>query len=436
MSNARIRRVTALRRTRPLTGDLLERIERDPAFNVVTADRQRWICPYDGRAVQIVMGRVRTAREHLVETGLWLRGEPLPLVRIEYFRWMFELPSLLRGEPRMRMFSASGWLNPFNGETITALARPASGTIGLEFMERMARHLAGCPEARDGRMMTTDQLGAKLSTSGAHRVVASNAAQDMARAREVQQRQLRRPVEIPGFEIGLHFAPRSEVSGDFYDQIAMPDGRQLLVLGDVSGHGMQAALVVASAVKTLRLLAREGGDLVALLGRLNTELRTDLVPGQFITLSALLLDPDAAVATLALAGHHPALLVNPAESVVARRVGRCGIALGLVPSEVFMKSLQIEALDLRSGDVLVQYSDGCSEAKDRQDREFGTGRLFAQAIVLAKDSAQTLADSTAQEVRRWAAGTLDDDLTLLVLRLLPDAEEPAQADPPVEATPA
>ncbi len=435
MSNARIRRVSSLRRTRPLSGDLLERIERDPAFNVVTADRQRWICPYDGRAVQIVMGRVRTAREHLVETGLWLRGEPLPLARLEYFRWMFELPSLLRGEPRMRLFSASGWLNPFSGEIITALARPASGTIGLEFMERMARHLAGCPEARDGRMMTTDELATKLSTSGAHRVVAANAAQDMARAREVQQRQLRRPVEIPGFEVGLHFAPHSEVSGDFYDQIALPDGRQLLVLGDVSGHGMQAALVVASAVKTLRFLARESSDLAQLLGRLNAELRADLVPGQFITLSALLLDPEAATAQLALAGHHPALLVNPAETVVARRVGRCGIALGLVPSEIFTHNLQIEEIELRNGDVLVQYSDGCSEAKNRKDQEFGTGRLFAGAITLACNSAQILADTMAQEVLRWSAGTLDDDLTLLALRLLPEVEEPTHATA-VEPAPA
>jgi sigma-B regulation protein RsbU (phosphoserine phosphatase) len=252
-------------------------------------------------------------------------------------------------------------------------------------------------------------------------------AEDMARARSVQQNMLADLPELEGYEVAIHYAGHSGVSGDFYEALTLRDGRVLLLLGDVGGHGMQAALVVATALKTLRFLARQTNDLSTLLTQFNDEIRADLLPGQFITLFAGILDPGAREMTCLRAGHHPAIIVNLAQPAPIRKVGNQGMAIGLVSGTIFARSLKPETVMFESGDVLVQYTDGATEASNEEGDEYGDHRLYGAVLSRFDMNMQELVDSVAEDVLRFAGGGLDDDLTLFALAVLEPEEE--DADP-------
>lgn len=436
---------------RPLPPDILRRVDSDPLFAVVTSDQQHWIDPYTGTPVPASQGRVQAAREYLTETGAWRDREPLARQALDAIRWRLELMRLLPVDPRLRIFGRDGrgWLNPFTGDLVEGISRE-DGKITVRTVAMMAQHLSGCLPAQGGRILDNQALMARVQALGIGKDPApvaqqpkgqqpgsgsgSQLVEDMARAKSVQQNMLPDLPAIEGYELAVHYAGHSGVSGDFYEALPLRDGHLLLVLGDVSGHGMQAALVVATALKTLRLLSRHTSDPLALLAQFNDEIRNDLLPGQFITLFAAALDPVQRRMMVIRAGHHPGVIVNLGQNTVLRRIGLPGTAIGLVPGAVFARALKPEMIDLQPGDVLLQYTDGITEATDADGVEFGESRLFGSLLGNLELPLQQVVDEIAREVLDFAGGTLADDLTVLSLAVLAPEEDEAADDADASGT--
>lgn len=431
---------------RPLPPDLLRRIENDPLFMVVTLDGTRWIDPYSGEPVPVSQsGRASAARQHLAETGAWRSGSLLPIEQLETERWRIDLMRLLPTEPRLRIFLKDnrGWMNPFSGEVVQGVERP-EGKLTPRTVWQMAQRLAVCPHARVGRMHDMQELLARGRAHGAaHHAQEASAPTpradqpamdaDLAQAQSVQRHMLAGMPRPNGYELAVHLSPHAGVAGDFYEVTTLRDGRILIALGDVSGHGMQAALVVATALKTLRFVSRATGDLADLVCRFNDEIKPDLVPGQFITLFAAVLDPGNRVFTCLRAGHQPAVLINLAREEIMRRVGRSGMAVGLATGAVFAQSLRPVSMQLEAGDIIVQSTDGALEAMNDAGVEFGEARYLASVLRRYESSAQELVDGIAEDVRGYAQGRgVGDDLTVLALAVLPSDETALEHAPPGE----
>jgi serine phosphatase RsbU (regulator of sigma subunit) len=430
-----------------LPSSLLERLISDPHFLVTSADRTHWICPFTGRAVPISGGRLATARAYLERSGVWRNLAPLSSARLEIERWRYDISVRLAHEARLRLFSRQGlgWINPYNG-SLHASVRLEDGTLTPHTITCIAAVLANCPEARLGVMLPQDELMRRYETlqrSGttedetetehtdttevvpledpADLAASQPQNEDLSQARRVQARSF---CELPNHQriaLGVHFAPCAGVSGDLYHVTILPDNRLLLMVGDVSGHGVQAALVVAAMLKTLRYVLRTASDPVDIALACNDELREDLLPGQFISAYFAVIDATAMTLTALCAGHHPALLVNHRREFPVRRVGRSGMALGLGNRETLTRMLRPVTIPLEPGDILVQATDGLLEAFDSDHNEWGEARWMGSTLSLSESkSPQEIADGLVQDCHGFTKRPIDDDLTIIVARLTAD----------------
>jgi len=219
---------------------------------------------------------------------------------------------------------------------------------------------------------------------------------------------------VAGVEVGVCYQGLCGVSGDFYDLATLSDGRALAVIGDVAGHGVQAALVVAGLLRSLRHLSRGAGDLRHLAADLDQDVRGDLLPGQFCTAGLAALDPASGALEVLLAGHHPASVLVPGQ--LPRPLGRSGPALGLKGLRLDPARLTLDRSVLDAGATVVLFSDALLEAADDAGRCFADHGLDDALVELG--SAADLPSAVAQLAERCRAfaGAVDDDLTVLALR--------------------
>jgi len=226
-------------------------------------------------------------------------------------------------------------------------------------------------------------------------------------ARAIQQALLPKSSPfIPGLAVSGMSVPAGAVGGDWYDFIDLGDGRWGIVLADVSGKGMAAALLMSATRAMLRSLAQTECSPSEVLETLNTQLVNDFPSGRFVTMVYGVLDPAARSFTFANAGHLPPLLVDGAGAqLVATEMG---LPLGLRPG-----SYSEVALSLGPGARLALYSDGITEAENPAEEQYGGLRLAAH---VSKSDASM--DSLLQEVRSFANGAgLRDDATVVLVRV-------------------
>ena len=188
-------------------------------------------------------------------------------------------------------------------------------------------------------------------------------------ARRIQQSLLPRTAPLlPGFQLEAEYLPAGAVGGDWYDYIPLSDGRLAIVLADVSGKGMPAALLMSAVRGIVRLLAPQARGPAEILSRLNQMLLNDFPSGQYVTMIYALLDSEQRSLTFASAGHPWPLLCHGAD--VRPLHTDAGTPLGLLPCE-FTEHVVNLCRDFR----LLFYTDGISEALNREDQEFGSARL-------------------------------------------------------------
>lgn len=415
---------------RQLPPDLVDAIAEDPRFGITTLDQGTWIDPFTGEGVPCPKGFQVAAYEHLLERETWKDRDPLPMESVVEARWKIDLYRMIETEPRLRIFNPTSWewLNPFTGEVEAEVKKSEQG-ITSRTIAAMAEALAQCPQA-NGEMLSLPALrqGAinlgfrsatgDTTTSGEEGTTSRfrrQTASDLARAREVQQKMLGELPEVPGYRLSVYYRPHESVGGDFYDAVSLDSDRVLVILGDVAGHGVQAALLVASALKALRLISRHEKELAPLMTALNDELRQDLLAGQFVTAFAGILDSKQGTLEFVLAGHHPAVVLNVDGPTFCRQVGKSGMALGLVGGERFKSALEPTTISIAPGEMLVQFTDALLEAIDGDGEQITRTHLYGTLLSHAEEDLDVLVRRTCDYVIDFANGQIDDDLTLLAI---------------------
>jgi sigma-B regulation protein RsbU (phosphoserine phosphatase) len=229
-------------------------------------------------------------------------------------------------------------------------------------------------------------------------------------ARTIQQALLPRTSPfIPGFIVSGLSLPAGAVGGDWYDFIPLEDGRWGLVLADVSGKGMAAALLMSATRGMLRSLARIGSGPGEVLTRLNNMLLEDFPDGRFVTMVYAELDPAKRTLRLANAGHLPPLLVEPTGHRWIQ--SEQGLPLGVAVS----RFSEIE-IPLTEGSRIAFYSDGITEAELESGEDYGAERLLSHV-----QSPNFSPESLLSDVRKFVDGAaLRDDATVILVGRRPE----------------
>jgi serine phosphatase RsbU (regulator of sigma subunit) len=236
--------------------------------------------------------------------------------------------------------------------------------------------------------------------------------QELQLASEIQQRfQPTAPPQVPGYEMqGISF-PCYEIGGDYYDFIRREDGRMIVALGDVSGKGTAAALLMSSLHAAVHAQAASHSSLVDTIGAVNNYLADNTPTNRFVTLFYAELDPQTGGLAFINAGHNPPLIVHAAGTTENLASG--GLPLGIRPDAEYKEG----RTSLQPSDVLVIYSDGVSEAVSPQGEEFGTQRLYEVVSRNLDASAAGIRDRIEAALTKWAQGTpAADDITLVIVK--------------------
>ncbi len=400
----------------------------------MTVDGDQWIDPFTGTRVPAPCGHLEPARTWLIAHQPWTRARLKTLAELQVFRWRVHLHQHFEHDARLRQFAGDGrWLNPYSGQWVRIDGQ--SGTLTAMALRSIAIHLAECPHARGARMLpqrylddlvtATRPRGSTATTrisgwrKGHHErldeVALTVSDPELAKVRTTIEAMISPLPAIAGYGFAAHYEPFVGVGGDFYECIQLSPGRVLIVLGDVTGHGLQGAITAMASLRALHHIVREEHQVMPIVARLNDELRGQLPKGQFVTLFAGILELGTRRLTCLCAGHHPGLVLNLQRSTVVTRVGGRAPALGLVTSDTLRTSLVPEVVQLRQGDVLFLYTDGLSEARDGLQEEYGDGRVMASVLAHLRLPYDRLIANVVADVRRFAEGVLDDDLTIVAL---------------------
>jgi len=231
-----------------------------------------------------------------------------------------------------------------------------------------------------------------------------NAEQD--EARRIQENLLpRRPPSLPGFQLEAEWVPAGAMGGDWYDYIPLDEGRVALVLADVSGKGMPAALLMSAVRGIVRSVAPLASGPGEVLARVNQMLLDDAPTGRYVTMVYAVLDPARRTLIFSSAGHPWPLLCHGA--LVRPLHTDAGLPLGLLPGRFTEHTVKL-CHDFR----LLFYTDGVSEAVNREDQEFGSERLAE--FVAAHDCSAARLMEAIHEFHGQSAPR--DDATVILLR--------------------
>jgi phosphoserine phosphatase RsbU/P len=215
-------------------------------------------------------------------------------------------------------------------------------------------------------------------------------------------------------ELAGHNAPCRTVGGDYYDFFPYGESRVALVLGDVSGKGMPASLLMMGLQARVQVLIEEPKSLAEVTTRLNRITAANCPSNRFITFFMCILDGDTGELTYCNAGHNPPILV--------RTSGACEQLKGGGPVLGILKSIEYKEFrnHLEVGDCLVIYSDGVTEAADTQSEEFETDRLGEAVAKHRTEPAATILAEVNRAVAEFTSGApQSDDITLIVVRRVP-----------------
>lgn len=232
-----------------------------------------------------------------------------------------------------------------------------------------------------------------------------------------------RAPEIAGLDLAGYNAPCRTVGGDYYDFLPYPDGRVALLIADVSGKGLGAALLMSSLQARVQVLFEDPDRLAAKVCRLNRSIAANCPDNCFVTFFAAVFDPASSELAYCNAGHNAPLLLHANGRVEA--LGATGLPLGIKRDGLFEES----SLRLERGDVLVLYSDGVTEAcRPDTDQEFGEQRLITVVQRKRNDCSVSLVEAIKAELLSFTQGAPPaDDVTLVLARR---CEKPVGLHPP------
>jgi serine phosphatase RsbU (regulator of sigma subunit) len=316
-----------------------------------------------------------------------------------------QLPTLLDPQSAARLGGAHALLVPFLEKGSTAALLPIASAGDL-----LAQLTILCLDP--ARPISAETLGAAATIAQQAALAVDNARlyQQQKQFAETMQQSLlpRERPDVAGIDVGAVYesAAQVDVGGDVFDFLELPDGRLAVVLGDVTGHGIDATADMAMAKFVFRSLAREHPEPSDFLARANDVVASEIAVGKFITMAYLTVDGDGGV-SCASAGHPEPRVVRPG-GVSALACG--GLALGIdAPQEYEQVRTQ-----LARGDGVVLFTDGVIEARNGREL-YGLERLDAVLAAHSARPAQEIANAVLAACRAFA-GELPDDCAIVVLK--------------------
>ena len=348
------------------------RFELERAFG---GDAAAWLDPADEEVAELLGGRARAnccalpGAQHLFGVPIVLDGESKGI--------------LVVGDKESR--TGVGPFRPEDRRTLELLANQAA--IALENAELHRDALE--KERLEGEIELASQIQRQILPKGAP--------------------------EIDGYELACWYRPARHIGGDYYDFFPLPGGtgggRSAIVVGDVSGKGVPAALLVSTLHSALRVMSERESLSAEMVAGLNRHIVASSSANKFITLFFAELDHATGELAFVNAGHNPALLVRAGGAV--EELGAGGLPLGLLAQAAF----RVERLKLAPGDLICLYSDGITEATAPSDEEYGLARLAKLTHERREGSLAELVQAIDRAVVDFAAERPQgDDQTLVLLR--------------------
>ena len=221
----------------------------------------------------------------------------------------------------------------------------------------------------------------------------------------------KQPPRVPGYQLAGQTIPAQTVGGDYFDFIPMDDSRLALCLGDVSGKGLPASLLMANLQAAVRSQVLARASVTDCLRRTSTLLFRSTDAGKFVTAFFCVLDPHGHELRFSNAGHNPPLLFRP--GMKPKRLETGGPVLGVFDATEFEEA----SCPLERGDLLVVYSDGISEAMDAGGEEFGEEGIIAVVERERGRDAAWVMNAITRAAREFSGGQLQlDDMTMIVVQ--------------------
>jgi len=288
------------------------------------------------------------------------------------------------------------------------------------------RKFEGVLKAKDGSLIPILTHGSKLTDDSG--IIIGNMAfvtdlteqkKALALAAEVQKSLLPQiGVHVPGLDVAGKNVSCDEIGGDYFDfldQKDYPNAPLSIVVGDIAGHGVDAALLMTTARAFLRMRASQSGNISEIITEMNRHLTSDVLDtGRFMTLFYLAIDPYKKRLQWVRAGHDPAIIYDPKQKTFEELTG-IGMALGV--SEDFRYEENIKA-GVDDGQIIALGTDGIWEVRNREGNMFGK-KKFRQIIRQnAKENAGKILDTVYEELDQHTKGLKsDDDITLVVAKV-------------------
>jgi serine phosphatase RsbU (regulator of sigma subunit) len=363
----------------------------------------------DERRLELTARAVHVNDERVDAAVRALLARPQPLPSPDLLDLLEQRRPLLLDSARAEaMGGALGLLAPFLRKGSTAAVVPiATSSELLATLTLVSLH--------PGRQVAGEIVDTALSIAGQAALAIDNArlyGQQKAFADTMQRSLLpQEPPALPGLEIGdvYESAARLEVGGDVYDYVILPDGRLAVVLGDVTGHGVDATADMAMAKFVFRSLAREHTVPGEFLAVANDVVSSEIGAGRFITMLELVVDLARGEVACAGGGHPEPRLVLPDGAVTG--IAAKGLALGIEGGQTY----ETVTVDFPPGAIVVAYTDGVVEAR-RAGELYGVARLDALLAEQRSLPPQELALAALAACREWTGGELSDDVALVVIK--------------------
>ena len=281
---------------------------------------------------------------------------------------------------------------------------PYSGRDEIGRVSRAFRQMVLALEKNIGEL--------KLSVARQH-----NIEGELHAAREIQRGMLTDPAagfKAEGFEASALMIAAKEVGGDFYDVLRAPDGREVLVLGDVSGKGVSAALLMCVSLTLVRNAVADGLEPAAAMKKVNDQLARNNPNCMFVTLWIGYFDPATGRLDYANGGHCPPAVVSASAETPLRWLDQ--VSGPLVGALEMAEFVPLETV-LEPGDLCFIYSDGVSEAMNEARELFGAKRIESVLLGEAGRASQAVIEDMMRAIERHRRGALQsDDITMLVFR--------------------
>jgi sigma-B regulation protein RsbU (phosphoserine phosphatase) len=252
-------------------------------------------------------------------------------------------------------------------------------------------------------------LEREITESRAARRLDQKQQRELEEARLIQRGLLPTTVpQIGGIQLAVSWQPANGVGGDCFD--TLPFGQGLgISIADIAGKGLPAALLMSNLQAAVRAFALESAAPSSICGSVNRLLCRNMASGRFATFCYARVDAGARRIVYANAGHNPPLLIKANGSV--ERLSDGGTVLGVFPDTAFDQG----EMPLDSGDRLLFYTDGITEARDANGEEYGEEQLAAAAVASRLQPADLMKDLLLAAVNGFTAGHFDDDATLIVV---------------------